>query len=205
MCFHSDRAAKDLSERSGSDPAEPQVFSRRCVKADKRQNPQNGVMDHLTQKLFLLPLTAFFAGALYFPVQAQEENRNEPVAASAQAGTGGGQAVHKKKPAGKKKAAKKKKAPPREPASGYKFKSQDSPLSYMFDKKGDPIVKKAGSAAGSAKKARKTSTTEQPHPQLKGSGLSGNSAARYACPMRDYERSEPGQCPKCGMTLVKNK
>lgn len=165
-------------------------------------------MSQLTKKLFFPPLAAFLAGALYFPALAQEKSRNEPVAASVQAGTGGEPAAHKKKPTGKKKIVKKKKAPPPEPASEYKFKSQDSPLSYTFDKKGDPIVKKKSAAAGSSKKAKRSGAAGQPLPKLDegspaGKDAQSNRAARYVCPMGEYEGSEPGQCPKCGMTLVK--
>lgn len=169
-------------------------------------------MNHVTQKLLLLLLAAFFAGAFYFPALAQEEN--EQAAASTQTAPAAKPAdIQKKKTAAKKKIAKKKKKSLPEPASEYKFQSQDSPPAYTFDKKGDPIVKKKKAAAGSSKNTKKSAgsgmkrAAGQPLPKLNGSQPSGkdtqgNRAARYVCPMGEYESDKPGQCPKCGMTLV---
>ena len=33
----------------------------------------------------------------------------------------------------------------------------------------------------------------------------GSVQARHVCPMGEYEGDKPGNCPKCGMTLVKKK
>lgn len=166
-------------------------------------------MNRVMKKLILPPLTVLLAGALYFPVPAQGESEDRPAAASVQAGTEGEQVnSRKKKTPAKKKTAKKKKAPPSEPASEYKFQSQDSPLSYTFDKKGDPIIKKQSKAAKGSKKSGKSAAggtkqkSGQPLPKL--NNLSAG-AARYVCPMGEYEGDRPGTCPKCGMTLVEKK
>ena len=162
-------------------------------------------MNHVMKKLILPPLTVLLAGALYFPALAQEEGEGGPAAASVPAVTEGGPAhSRKKKTPAKMKTAKKKKAPSREPASEYKFQSQDSPLSYTFDKKGDPIVKKKSAALKTAKKKKRAAggakqTAERPLPKL---SKPAGSAARYVCPMGEYEGDTPGTCPKCGMTLV---
>ena len=52
--------------------------------------------------------------------------------------------------------------------------------------------------------------TGQPAPELKktlstGDDVRAGNAARYVCPMGEYEGDRPGQCPKCGMTLVEKK
>lgn len=161
-------------------------------------------MDRIPQKLIFPAFAALIALALYFPAMAQEEDAKEMAAGPVRAETG-------KEPvaAPKKKHAKKKKAKPSEPASEYKFQALDTPPAYTFDKKGDPIVKKTVAAGGSKKNKKLKAgsakrTAEQPLPKLNGNSLNGKSgrAARYVCPMGEYEGAKPGTCPKCGMTLV---
>lgn len=93
--------------------------------------------------------------------------------------------------------------------SEYKFIAADPTPSYRFDKKGDPILKRgkyAKAAKGGGKKSLPKSSKaagQSAIPKLKAAANPG--AARYVCPMGDYEGDKPGQCPKCGMTLVEKK
>lgn len=114
-------------------------------------------------------------------------------------------------PAAKKKAQpKKKKAKPVKAASEYKFTASDTTPYYRFDKNGDPILKREKYAKGARSGGKKSHTsknsktaTQSAIPRMKAAVKSG--AVRYICPMGDYEGDKPGQCPKCGMTLVEKK
>lgn len=163
-------------------------------------------MIHIMRKLILSAFAACIAGLLCFPAMAQQEDTMEPAGGSVQPESVKGQnATHQKALDAKRNAIKKKKAAP--PVSEYKFQTTDMQQVYIFDKKGDPIVKKKNMAVKGSGKSKKTAATAakraagQPIPKLKGS--SANNAARYVCPMGDYEGDKPGKCPKCGMTLEK--
>jgi hypothetical protein len=112
----------------------------------------------------------------------------------------------------KKKTPPKKKKPKKVKAeSEYKFTATDATPSYRFDKNGDPILKR-GKYAKAAKSENKKSrapengkaASQSAIPRMKAAVKAG-AAARYVCPMGDYEGDKPGQCPKCGMTLVEKK
>ena len=152
-----------------------------------------------------IPLLLVFiiSCALSVPAKAQEEVAAAGLSTGAvQAGT-----VHKKVGAKKKKPAVRKKKKASAPASEYKFQAADAQPSYRFDKKGEPILKRKKFAAGSSKKRAAGKWAAQALPKLKDhpTGKAAGSTARYVCPMGDYEGDKPGQCPKCGMTLVEKK
>lgn len=163
-------------------------------------------MDRIPRKLIFPAFAALITLGLRFPAMAQEGDAKEPVAGSVLAET-----VKKPVVALKKKPAKKKKkVKPPEQASEYKFQALDTPPAYTFDKQANPIIRKKTLAAEGSKKNKKSKaggakrTAEQPLPRLDGNSLKGKSgsAARYVCPMGEYEGAKPGTCPKCGMTLV---
>lgn len=109
----------------------------------------------------------------------------------------------------KKRSKPKKRIHPGKAESEYKFVAADDTPSYRFDKNGDPILKRrkyAKSAKGGGKKSLPKSSkaaAQSAIPKLKAGAKLG--AARYVCPMGDYEGDKPGQCPKCGMTMVEKK
>ncbi len=154
------------------------------------------------QKARTIPL---LCAALLFtalcPTARAEAREAKPGSPEAQAASPGKKT---EKPKRKKKKAKQVKA-----ESEYKFIAAEATSSYRFDKNGNPILKgeKYGKGAkGGGKKGRTSNSgaASQPAtPRLK--ALAKPSAARYVCPMGDYEGDKPGQCPKCGMTLVEKK
>lgn len=166
------------------------------------------------KKAPLLLFAFFIAVAPVSPAKAQSgEAAKESDDNSVQASTVTKPAVTQKKPAARKKAAKKKQRSVPEPESAYKFKAAVAPPAYKFDKEGNPIAKQTDKGMEASKKNKKnaakgvTRTADRSIPQLKKTTLTGGNAAaaRYICPMRDYEGDKPGQCPKCGMTLVEKK
>lgn len=111
-------------------------------------------------------------------------------------------------PARKKKLKKKPRA--EKQVSEYKFSADDPGTTYRFDKKGDPIVQKKTSpgkrsAAGKTRKALPARNGAAPGQTPALRPAAARKATRYVCPMGDYEGDSPGQCPKCGMTLVEKK
>ncbi len=162
---------------------------------------------------YSLVFAFFITGAFSLAAMAQEEEAKEPVAGSVQteAAKQASSIKNKKNPA-KKRTVKKKKAAPPEPVSEYKFQVQDEQPPYTFDKHGEPIVKKTNTAAKASKDKKSKAGGEKQAakrslPKLAQTPLSGStgSAARYVCPMGEYEGDKPGSCPKCGMTLVKKR
>ena len=138
------------------------------------------------------------------PVKALGEERVAPGSGTAQAGVSSKPADTAKKVSVKKKRLKRHKAAAEGPGTGYKFSAQDSTPAYRFDKEGNPILKKAsvGAAPQKTKKAGAgTTRAATPLPKLNATSP-GRSARKYVCPMGDFEGDKPGQCPKCGMTLV---
>lgn len=112
----------------------------------------------------------------------------------------------------KKKAQprkRKKKAATVKTESEYKFTVTDRTHYYRFDKNGDPVLKreKHEDAKTKGKKSRgskRSKAAAQPAiPEMKAPVKPRG--ARYVCPMGDYEGDKPGECPKCGMTLVEKK
>ena len=146
--------------------------------------------------------------ALLLPAAAQEESA-APAAGYSQARGGKGPEIKpENKAAVRNKTAKKKKSKSTEPPSEYRFQAQDTPLSYTFDKKGDPIIKKQSRGAKGSKKSGKSAaggTKQKPGQPLPKLHNPPAGAARYVCPMGEYEGDRPGTCPKCGMTLVEKK
>lgn len=172
------------------------------------------IMNQIAKTANSLMLAASIFGALSLLCIAQEQSVKEPAAASAQTEMVKKSVdAPKKRSAAKKKVVKKRKAAPPEPASEYKFQTQDAQPAYTFDKKGDPIAKKAAIAQKGSKKSGKITAggaklhAGQPLPKLNNAGKDAqeNSAVRYVCPMGEYEGDKPGKCPKCGMTLVEKK
>lgn len=108
--------------------------------------------------------------------------------------------------AGRKQEKTKKKAKPVQAESEYKFIAADATPAYRFDKAGNPILKseknsKGDKGGGKKSRASKNSAAAQSAiPRMKAAAKPRS--ARYVCPMGDYEGDKPGQCPKCGMTLV---
>ncbi len=159
---------------------------------------------------YSLGFAFFITGAFSLASMAQEEEAKEPVAASVQtkaAKQASGTKI-KRNPA-KKRTGKKKKTARPEPISEYKFQVQDEQPPYTFDKHGEPIVRKTTIATKTSKNKKskaggKKQAAELSLPKLAATPLSGStgSAARYVCPMGEYEGDKPGSCPKCGMTLV---
>lgn len=103
------------------------------------------------KKMLRLFAALLLPAALCLPAPAQEDGSTQDTTASASADTSA--APPAKKPARKTKAKKKKKktAPA---VSEYKFKAVETIPAYKFDKKANPILKKAKSRkAGKGKTA----------------------------------------------------
>lgn len=118
------------------------------------------------KNLSKLVFAAFIAAAPCLPAFAQEDEASMdevPAETQAQAPKAPPAAPAAKKPAVKKKKAKKKKAAP---VSEYKFQSDNPTPTYKFDKKADPILKKA-KAKKKAKTAAAVGTDGKPVPKLK--------------------------------------
>ncbi|HBA59297.1 MAG TPA: hypothetical protein DCZ92_00455 [Elusimicrobia bacterium] len=161
---------------------------------------------HIMKNTILMFFSLIISVAFIPPAIAQSiEAEKDPTGSSAKAGPAR---------AAKKPAIKKKKTLP-EPPSEYIFKTAGAQPVYTFDKQGNPIIKVAARTASASKKRKKYTasakkkTAGQSIPKIKGiagprQSASAN-AARYVCPMGEYEGDKPGKCPKCGMTLVEKK
>ena len=66
-----------------------------------------------------------------------------------------------------------------------------------------PLAPEAAVSVPSTALGTLSASSGHPASQARGTAAAGRAATVYTCPMHpEVRRSKPGQCPKCGMTLV---